>query len=127
MDNLKRIETGECTCQNGYEYKVPYLTNAFSPSMLGEGGRGFVEAISLDEAKMALMAGFYSAISHEVTASVVASLIGKVVDFNRTNITLKKGDTIIGIVPKFRAEVAREFTLAEITEAGYTCFRVEAL
>jgi len=101
-----------------------YLSTTFSPMMLGGGVAGYVREITLAQAQVLLQDGFVSAVGHEVTAEVLSALLGRKVDFSRIPLTLKAGDSLICIVPRFRAEVAREFTRDEVEAAGYRCFQV---
>lgn len=102
-----------------------YVTSTFSPMMLHRDSEARVYQISLVEAKerLAKSKGFYSVVSHEVTASILSALLGTTVQFNRINLEVIAG-TIICIVPNFRADVAREFTLEEAATAGYKCFLI---
>jgi hypothetical protein len=101
-----------------------YLTTTFSPMMLGGGVAGYVREITLAQAKKILQDPFVSAVGHEVTAEVLSVLLDRQVEFNRLNLVLKSGDQLICIIPKFRAEQAREFTKDEVEAAGYRCFQV---
>lgn len=104
-----------------------YLTNTFSPAMLSRDGGATVQEINLAQAINEIANGYTSAISHEVTASVLSALIGQAVNFNRVNLNLNPGDRVVCIIPNFRASEAREFTLAEVEGAGYRCFLVIAI
>jgi len=92
--------------------------------MLGGGVAGYVREITLAQAQILLQDGFVSAVGHEVTAEVLSALLGRKVDFSRIPLALKAGDSLICIVPRFRAEVAREFSRDEVEAAGYRCFQV---
>ena len=103
-----------------------YLTTTFSPSMVASGifcGR----AVSLDEAKEALgpEGTFISAVGHEVTAGVLSALLGVRVPFARTNLALEPYDRVVVIIPRFRAEVAREFSREEVEAAGFSAYLVD--
>jgi hypothetical protein len=101
-----------------------YLATTFSPMMLREKVAGYVREITLAQAKKILQDPFVSAVGHEVTAEILSALLGRKVDFNRTSLVLKSGDQLICIIPKFRAEQAREFSRDEVEAAGYRCFQV---
>lgn len=101
-----------------------YLTNTFSPKMLGKSTIAQVVEIGYHDALGALRNGFTSAVSHEVTAKVLSALIGKEVAFNRMNVTLREGDVVVAIIPNFRADVAREFSREEIESAGVSYYLV---
>jgi hypothetical protein len=82
----------------------------------------------LNEVKYVFEKGFdfrkVSAVSHEVTASILSALLGFPVPFNRVNLLLGRGDVVYCLIPSFRAEVAREFTRKEIEDAGIRIFRI---
>jgi len=101
-----------------------YLSTTFSPMMLGGGVAGYVREITLAQARDILQDPFTSAVGHEVTAEILSALLGRKIDFNRINLVLKSGDQVVCVVPKFRAEVAREFTREEVEAAGVRCFQV---
>ena len=104
-----------------------YLTNTFSPLMLeraelDEDGeftavRSIVTEIDFDDFMSGLSGGFISAVSHKITADIISGIINKDVVFNRVNLSLKAGDTVLCAIPQFRAEVAREFTRDEIGDS----------
>jgi hypothetical protein len=101
-----------------------YLSTTFSPMMLGGGVAGYVREITLAQAQDILQDGFVSAVGHEVTAGILSALLGKKIEFSRTNLALKSGDQVVCVIPKFRAEQAREFAKEEVEAAGYRCFQV---
>ena len=101
-----------------------YLSTTFSPMMLGGGVAGYVREITLAQARDILQDPFVSAVGHEVTAEIMSALLGRKIDFNRINLVLKSGDQVVCVVPKFRAEVAREFTREEVEAAEVRCFQV---
>jgi len=101
-----------------------YLTTTFSPMMLGERVSGYVREISLAQARDILQDSFVSAVGHEVTAEILSALLDRQVEFNRINLVLQPGDEVLCIIPKFRAEQAREFTKEEVEAAGVRCFHV---
>jgi hypothetical protein len=103
-----------------------YLTTTFSPAMVAR-GTFHGHAVSLDEARKALEGGFISAVSHEVTAPVLAALLGVRVEFARINLALGPGDRVVVVVPRFRAEVAREFTRDEVEAAGFSAYIVDVV
>lgn len=99
-----------------------FLTNTFSPLMLSAGTTAEIAEIGLTE--IPPVTEMVSAISHEVTSAVLSAVLGGEVKFNRTNLTLKSGDTVFCVCPSFRAEVAREFTREEVENAPIRAFRV---
>jgi len=101
-----------------------YIATTFSPAMLGKGVNASVKEISLADVKERL-ADCVSAVGHEITANVLTALLGCEVKFNRTNLTLRPGDSVICIIPNFRASESREFTQAEVEAAGYRCFHIK--
>lgn len=103
-----------------------YLTNTFSPAMVSRGGFSG-RACTLDAARSALAGGYTSAVSHEVTAGVLSALLGARVDFARVNLALVPGDRVVCVVPRFRAEVAREFSREEVEAAGFSAYLVEVV
>jgi len=114
-------------------WKPPFLASTFSPMMLTgftidndgeiEALTATVREIDFDEMGKVLAYGFDSVVSHEVTAEILTGVIGMPVDFNRVNVSLVSGDIMICIVPKFRADVAREFTRDEIN-GSFRIFKV---
>ena len=92
--------------------------------MLGGGVAGYIREITLAQAKDILQDPFTSAVGHEATAEIMSALLGREIDFNRINLVLKSGDQVVCVVPKFRAEVAREFSRDEVEAVGYRCFQV---
>lgn len=110
-----------------------YLTNTFSPAMLTEESQAIVNPLyyptGLNEVKYIFEDGFdtfrkVSAISHEVTAVVLSTLLGFQIPFNRINLLLTRGDTVYCLISNFRAEEAREFTKKEVEDAGVRIFRI---
>ncbi len=101
------------------------LATTFSPAMLKPGRAAQVTECSLDEIGDALdVSPWESAVGHEVTAAVLSALLGRPVPFARANLALEDGDTLLCVIPNFRAAEAREFTRAEVESAGYRCFFV---
>ena len=100
-----------------------YLTNTFSPMMLGEGTQATVKNCSLGEVKEVLPS-LASAVSHEVTAKILETLLGEEIGFNRVNINLKPGDEVFCVIPGFRTSEAREFTFGEVSSAGFRCVKI---
>lgn len=102
-----------------------YLTNTFSPMMLGPGATGKVFEVTLprihDDVEDLKAV---SAISHEVTAKIVSALLDFEVPFNRVNLVLNPGDIVLCVIPNFRATEAREFTHDEVAAAGFRCFTI---
>ncbi|MFW6129746.1 MAG: STIV orfB116 family protein [Atribacterota bacterium] len=103
---------------------MKYLTTAFSPMMLERYGEAYVAEIDIVELKENAVS-CQSVIGHENTAKIVSLLLGFNVGFNRDNIELKSGDFVYIIIPKFRANEAREFTEEEVVNSGFRCFKVK--
>lgn len=114
-----------------------YLTSTFSPAMLGHvPGKAPNPVASVFEyfpdqedcrEDLAELLGpnFTSAVGHEVTAKVLAALLGVPVQFNRTNLVLKAGDDVVCVIPNFRANEAREFSHEEVVAAGFRVFLLQ--
>lgn len=101
-----------------------FLATTFSPAMLKPGRGAEIEEISLSEARELCRNRWDSAVGHEVTAHVLTALLGFNVPFSRINLALDHGDSVVCVIPNFRAAEAREFTREEIEGAGYRCFLV---
>jgi len=102
---------------------MKYLANTFSPLMISEGKFSGVP-ISLSQAK-ALSVDAKSVVGHEVTAPILSALLGLPVAFNRENLSVIPGDQIVCVIPKFRADKAREFSHEEVAAAGFQAFLVD--
>jgi len=115
------------------------LLNTFSPKMVKADCVFTGKEVSLKTVKKAVTrpwpwlknnSGFpmwlchKSAVSHENTAKVLSTLLNAKVDFERQNVELGHGSTAWVIVPNFRATESREYTLKEVTKAGFSCFKV---
>ena len=93
--------------------------------MLGKGVNASVKEISLADVKQNLdTTNWISAVGHKITADILTALLGYEVKFNRTNLTLRPGDSVICIIPNFRASESREFSREEVEAAGYRCFHI---
>ena len=99
---------------------MKYLSSAFSPKMTKHRFTG--EPITLEEAK-ALASDAKSVVGHNVTAPIIAALLGQPVAFNRQNVELVPGDVVICVIPDFRAET-REFSYAEVAAAGFCLSKI---
>lgn len=100
-----------------------YLANTFTPMMAPTAQfRG--QPIPLAEAK-ALARDAASIVSHVATAQVLTRVLGRPVSFNRATVTLAPGDQVVCIIPKFRAEQAREFTPDELSATEFKAFLIE--
>lgn len=102
---------------------MKYLANTFSPLMIQDGKFSGMP-ISLSQAS-ALAADAKSVVGHEVTAPILSALLGVPVAFNRENLAVVPGDQIVCVIPKFRANEAREFSHEEVAAAGFQAFLVE--
>ena len=115
------------------------LVNTFSPMMVKDGCHFIGRAATFEEIKAMVTSPWPwarndsghsmwlctdSAISHEVTASILSVALDAKVPFERKNITLGHGDVAHVIIPNFRASEAREFSHKEVEAAGFRCFLV---
>lgn len=101
-----------------------FLTTTFSPTMLKDGNSAQLHETTLERAIEILQGpgGFISAVGHDVTAKILSALCGFHVTFNRANLALDHGDSVVAIIPNFRATEAREFTRDEVLGAGLRAF-----
>ncbi len=111
-----------------------YLTNTFSPMMIApkNGNKAPVlfqgKEVSLSDIMRAFRQGdMISAVSHEATAEIFSMILGENIEFNRASLKLEKGDKLYVMIPNFRADKAREFTKAELSDADVRCFIVACL
>ncbi|GEM_PF-1186970 len=107
--------------------KKVYLTNTFSLNMLKpKKGKLDFEPIPFDEAKKILdTQEVVSYISHQSTAQVLKELLQKEIEFNRKNLVLEDGDTVLVFQIKKRPQEGQIFTeeeLKEIIEKGLYSF-----
>lgn len=74
-----------------------YLTNAFSLQMLDLEKVNTIVTTPLteEEVKKILSKGFVSAVGHQDTAGVLTTLLGVDIPFNRINVTLTPGDSLV--------------------------------
>jgi len=106
-----------------------YLTTTFSPAMLAPGASCTIHEVSLSDTIHTLNTldaariDVESAVGHEVTAQILGRLLGRCVVFNRQNLSVENS-RILAIVPGFRTDSAREFTLAEIEAAPWRFFDI---
>lgn len=101
---------------------MKYLTSTFSPMMIKQ-GQFEGEKISLEKA-ITLAVNAKSCVGHEVTAKVLSALLKQSVAFNRENVAAVPGDSIIAIIPNFRADQAREFSHDEVKAAGFQAWLI---
>ena len=106
-----------------------YITTTFTPAMMdGNGSVAMMKEISLEKAKEIMgLHEWKSAVSHENTAELLSRKLSMDIAFNRVNISLDAGDTVICIIPAFRTNVAREFTDEEIRNAEFRAFVVNII
>ena len=100
-----------------------YLANTFSPAMVAEHCQAVVDSCPLEDVPPDTM----SIVSHEVTAKILSTLLGRRVDCNRINVVLQSGDELYCVIPNFRASESREFTRKEIEDSGFRCWYVRIL
>ena len=101
-----------------------YLSTTFSPAMLSRGTEARV--IEMDGIDGVPPVGrMTSIVSHEVTAAILSAILEEPVEFRRVNVTLEPGDWMYCIIPRFRANEAREFSRQEVEAAGFRVFLVE--
>jgi len=115
-----------------------YVTTTISPMMIGDGSTMVIESVNIEDIdrKKSIKNNdnFIGAVGHETTAQVLKPIIkayfpfvGEIPLYNRINISLKKGDGVLAIIPNFRTEVAREFSLTEVESAGFRAFFAEII
>jgi hypothetical protein len=110
-----------------------YLTNTFSISMLPVRELQInLKPLSVEEAKEILRAGnFISYISHQSTAQVLSELMGVKVNFNRANLHLNTGDTLIVFQIYKRPHTGQTFSPEEIKDIlekeEFTFWKVEII
>ena len=103
-----------------------FLTSGFSPLMVAKKHTFWGREISLQEAREQSK-GAISAVSHQITAKVLSTLLGRGVRYQRINLELFHGDRIVCISLNFRAEETREFTKEEVEAAGFRCFLIDII
>lgn len=114
-----------------------FVTTAISPMMINTELTMSIQEFKNTKVSMAGIdaaiesAGFeiVPAVGHEVTAKVLEPIvawnfpsINGLKLFNRVNINMEEGDQVLAIIPSFRANEAREFTLEEVESAGFRIF-----
>jgi hypothetical protein len=112
-----------------------YLSNSFSLGMLSptspEGLTLRVRPVSLEEVKSLLREGFISAVGHQGTADVIASLTGVEVPVNRVAIKLATGDRLVVLQLQVRLEEGKILSSDEVAalyqEGKATFYLVEVL
>lgn len=74
-----------------------YLANSFSLQMLDLEKHSLVEVtpLTMQEVKELLGSDFVSAVGHQDTAGVLTTLLGVDIPFNRINVTLTPGDSLV--------------------------------
>ena len=74
-----------------------YLANSFSLQMLDLEKHSLVEVtpLTMQEVKELLDSDFVSAVGHQDTAGVLTTLLGVDIPFNRINVTLTPGDSLV--------------------------------
>lgn len=106
-----------------------YLTNAFSINMLVDTEAIVkISKISFNVAQEILENNaFISFISHQATADFLTKLLDKEIAFNRSNLSLKRGDMVIVFQLQQRLEEGKVLTEQEIAQIKYSFFLVEVL
>jgi len=104
-----------------------YITTTISPMMMGEGARMIVkevghEYIEANRNMWLTRREIIHAVGHAVTAPFVDAATGIPGTHARINVTGDVGDTILAVIPSIRFAEAREFTRAEVEEAGYKIY-----
>jgi len=104
-----------------------YLANAFSLSMLPQGG--FINIVEVQDkhVKSILQDGFTSAVGHQSTADFIKLITGIDVPVNRVAITLKPDDKVIVLQLQGRIPEGKVLTHEEISQIPYKWFVVEVL
>jgi len=100
-----------------------YLANTFSPAMVADNCQSITDSCPVED----IPPDAISIVSHEVTAKILSSLLGRRVDFNKSNVVLQSGDELYCVIPNFRASEDREFNKKEIEDAGFRCWYVRVL
>ena len=107
-----------------------FITTTISPMMIGEGSRMVVREVGLDfieanRVKWLTNREIVHAVGHDVTAPFVDAVTDIPGDHSRVNVAGEVGDTVLAVIPAVRFSSAREFTRAEVKEAGYRIFVAE--
>lgn len=102
------------------------ITNTFTPLMSPHRGVK-IRPCTEREARRIINGVWESAVSHKVTAEILSERFGVKIPFNRINLQLLPGDKILACCPQYRAEIAREYTEAEIVGATWLYFLIKIL
>jgi hypothetical protein len=102
------------------------LSNAFSLSMLSSPEvRLRVKEAGLQDVKKMIHDGFVSAIGHQATAEILSTLLEVPIEFNRIQIKLNKGDSLIVFQILQRLEEGKILSIEEIMALPHKFFIVE--
>ena len=104
-----------------------YLANAFSLSMLPQGGLINIVEVQDKHVKAILSDGFISAVGHQSTADFIKLITGIDVPVNRVAITLQPDDKVIVLQLQGRLPEGKVLTLEEVSTIPYKWFIVEVL
>ncbi len=107
-----------------------FITTTISPMMIGTmGDRMLVKEVDKDflDQKIADFRDrdtreIMPAVGHEITAPFIEAVTGISDLHARVNISLAPGDEVLAVIPAIRFTEAREFSQAEVAEAGMRIF-----
>jgi len=103
-----------------------YVSNAFSLGMLTQStAQLIVREVNVDDVKEIMSDNFTSAVGHNSTASVISTLVGKVVEPNRINIKLEAGDVLLVFQLLKRLEEGQVLSQDEIMNLPHKWYVVE--
>lgn len=105
-----------------------YLTNTFTLGMLSNPNGVFkYQRISLEQARQLVQGSFVSAVGHQATAELMSNLLSINVPFNRIQIQVQQGDSILVCQILVRLEEGKILQLNEMMELynqGKICFYI---
>jgi len=103
-----------------------FVANAFSLSMLDDKEVYLkVKEIDIETVKVMLTQPFISAVGHESTARLLTTLLGIEVPYNRIQLRLRKGDTLLVFQLLVRLPEGKVLTEEELKQLQYKFFVVE--
>lgn len=107
-----------------------YFTSTINPAMLSKGAESMTVR-ELDEEMftstlLSVKDELIPAIGHKNTAELLERVFHMENLFQRRNISLANGDTVLAAIPQFRVGEAREYTDEEIKKARFRFFEATA-